>query len=347
MSPRPILLILSLSFLLSGMSYCETLIQPLIQPKTDFLGGTQKAIAYSGFRHGQHPDRGDGAKLPSKEEILEDLNLLIAADFKLIRLYDSQQNSEDVLTVIRENKLPIGVLLGIWLKAELSNHEGCEWITEPKTEEELENNIASNLREIERGVHLANTFDDIVVAVNVGNESLVTWNDHLVSIESMIDHIHAVRSQIKQPISTADNYKVFSSYGPQLAEHLDFLAVHTYPQWEGKSSDEALAYSIENLLEIRAILPNKPIIISEAGWASTASEFGERANEHDQSQHYNELMQFCSRHNITVFWFEAFDEDWKGNSEDPFGAEKHWGIFNIDRTPKIVANEMLSQSVNP
>ena len=46
-------------------------------------------IAYSGYREGQHPDRGDGGVYPSREEILEDLDILIDYDLRLIRLYDA------------------------------------------------------------------------------------------------------------------------------------------------------------------------------------------------------------------------------------------------------------------
>ena len=43
---------------------------------------------------------------------------------------------------------------------------------------------------------------------------------------------------------------------------------------------------------------------------------------------------------ITTFFFEAFDEDWKGNPDDPLGAEKHWGLFTSDRKPKDVVGEI-------
>ncbi len=306
----------------------------LVQPVDALLAGIQRGVAYSGFRHGQHPDRGDGAVLPSEDQILEDLRILTEQEgFGLIRLYDSQENSEDVLRTIRKHDLPLKVMLGIWLDGELSNHEGCAWVTEPTSPDVLAEHAAENLQEVERGVRLANEYSDIVAAVNVGNESLVEWNDHLVSLDSMIKHVGFVRERIQQPITTADNYKVFSRYGAELAEHLDFLAVHTYPAWEQKNIDEALPYTIENLREIRAALPEIPIVIAEAGWASIASEFGERASEAIQKRHYRELMEFGRANNISVFWFEAFDEDWKGNA-DPLGAEKHWGLYNIDRSPK-------------
>jgi hypothetical protein len=43
--------------------------------------------------------------------------------------------------------------------------------------------------------------------------------------------------------------------------------------------------------------------------------------------------------NITTFFFEAFDEVWKGDPDNPAGAEKHWGLFTADRKPKEVLQE--------
>ena len=321
----------------ANLSECGPAEVDLAQAFDALLAGSQRGVAYSGFRAGQHPDRGEGASLPTDAQILEDLKILSEKEgFELIRLYDSQKNSADVLRLIRAHNIPLKVMLGIWLDAELSNHQDCAWLTHPTPSEELEQNTADNREEVERGIRLANEYPDIVAAVNVGNESLVSWNDHLVPLESMIAYLKKVRASIQQPLTTADNYKVFAHYGAALAAHLDFLAVHTYPQWEGKPLEEALPYTIENLKEIRAVLPHIPIVIAEAGWASTASEFGERASEEKQSQHYQELMEFGRAHNISVFWFEAFDEDWKGASDNPYGAEKHWGLYFIDRAPKQV-----------
>ena len=51
--------------------------------------------------------------------------------------------------------------------------------------------------------------------------------------------------------------------------------------------------------------------------------------------------------NITVFFFEAFDEPWKGNPDNPLGAEKHWGLFNVDRTPKEVMGRGSDDAPSP
>jgi exo-beta-1,3-glucanase (GH17 family) len=71
-------------------------------------------------------------------------------------------------------------------------------------------------------------------------------------------------------------------------------------------------------------------------WATTATEFSEQANESTQARYYCEVHRWAAETNITIIFFVAFDEPWKGNPDNPEGAEKHWGLFKIDRTPKQV-----------
>jgi len=309
------------------------------QSRDALVAGEVMAVAYSGFRQGQHPDRGNGAVNPSADEILEDLEILVAHDFNLIRLYDSGENSLLTVQLIRQHQLPIKVALGMWLEAEFSNHEGCPWLDEPIPEKKLAANASRNAAELERGIKLAQEFEDVVVAVNVGNEALVDWNDHMVPVETVITYVQRVKAAIDQPVTVAENYVWWTRDGAPLAAEVDFLGVHTYPEWEGKTIDEALAYTIENVEGVRAALPNKPIVILEAGWATVAEEFGDRANEANQERHYLELQNWARATNTTVFFFEAFDEPWKGDPNAPLGAEKHWGLFNVDRTPKLLLRE--------
>jgi len=307
-----------------------------MQEKGDLLHGEVMALAYSGFREGQHPDRGIGARNPTDEQILEDLHFLVDHGYGLIRLYDTGENSRTTLEVIEKHDLPIKVLLGIWLRAEVSNHEGCPWLDEPIPGDELAANRLENGAEIKRGIELARRFEEIVVAINVGNEALVDWNDHMVPLEQVIAYVRQVKKAATQPVTVADNYAWWISDGAPLAAEVDFLGVHTYPVWEQKSIDEGLLFTIENIEDVHAALPDKPIAILEAGWATTAVEFPDQANEANQLRYYNELEAWAKSANVTVFFFEAFDEPWKGDPNNADGAEKHWGLFKVDRTPKLV-----------
>ena len=311
------------------------------QDQDDLVAGIHEAICYSGFRNGQHPDRGNGAKNPSEKEILEDLRIITdEMKFKLIRLYDSGDKSKAVIRLIKENKIDIKVMLGIWLNAELSAHETCEWLSEPIPQQELDENKKINLREIERGIKLAQEYPDIILAVNVGNESLVDWNDHKVQAETIIAYAERVKYEIQQPVTVADNYEWWALHGEKLASVVDFVCLHVYPVWEGKDIDEGLTYTIANIEKVRNALPGSKIVIGEAGWASVASEFGERASEEKQLRYYNELITWTKEMNITTFFFEAFDEDWKGHPGNPMDAEKHWGLYTVDRKPKLVMRKV-------
>lgn len=314
------------------------------QAANELLNGTSRAVAYSGFRSGQHPDRGNGAVNPSDAEILEDLQIISKDSlFNMIRLYDSGENSQSVLRIIKENKLNLKVMLGIWLKAELSAHETCGWLTEPIAQEVLDKNSIANQKEIDTGILLANEYPEIIIAVNVGNEALVEWNDHKVDTDSIISYVQKVQKEIKQPVTVADNYEWWAAHGQKLAKVCDFVSIHVYPVWEGKDIDEAMSYTIENVQKVRNALPNSKLVITEAGWATVASEFGERASEEKQEKYYHDLLKWSKEMNITTFFFEAFDEDWKGETANPLGAEKHWGLFTVDRKPKKVMEKFFDK----
>ena len=191
-----------------------------------------------------------------------------------------------VLHLIKEHEVPIQVMLGAWLDAELSNHEGCAWLTEPIPEEKLIDNRLANEAEVRRTIRLAQAYPEIVVAVNVGNEALIDWNDHLVSIESMVTYIESVKEAIDQPVSTADNYVAWINYADKLSKVVDFAGVHTYPIWEHKPIEEGLSYTIENMVAVQKALPDVPLSIMEAGWATVASEFPLQANLKNQTIYF-------------------------------------------------------------
>jgi exo-beta-1,3-glucanase (GH17 family) len=309
----------------------------LQQKKSDLLAGEVKGICYSGFRTGQHPDRGEGAANPTDEQILEDLNILGRhGEFPLIRLYDAKTNSAVVLQLIQKHRLKFKVMLGAWLAGEMNN-PGCSWL-KPMSPETLQANRRGNEAEVREAIRLANQYSNIVVSVAVGNEALVSWNDHMVTLESVIHYVREVKRSVRQPVTVCDNYDWWAKHGKELARELDFVSIHTYPLWENQDVDQAMPFTISNLQAVRDALPDARLVITEAGWATTASEFGGRADEARQKKYYQDIYAWAAKVNITTFFFEAFDEDWKGDS-NPLGAEKHWGIFTVDRKPKLVMQE--------
>ncbi|MCP4144486.1 MAG: glycosyl hydrolase family 17, partial [bacterium] len=86
-------------------------------------------------------------------------------------------------------------------------------------------------------------------------------------------------------------------------------------------------------------------VIGETGWATTSHDQGEQAKlikgkpgEKEQSEFYKTVYQWAEKTKNIVFYFEAFDENWKGGPH-PNEVEKHWGFYNADRSAKATFNK--------
>jgi len=301
------------------------------------------AICYSGYRRGQSP--GDRT-YPSKAEIREDL-LLLGRHWRLLRLYDCSPHAERVLEVIREERMGFEVMLGAYLGAELNNF-GCPWAS-TLSEQALEANRAENDAEVARLCALARRFGDIVFSVAVGNESTIDWTDHFVPLPRMVELIRRARAGCAQPVTFCENYVAWQHALRELAEEVDFISLHTYPVWEYKLIHEAIHYTRDNYHSVARLYPGKPVVITEAGWATSSNGQGilaENTSQDLQEAYYGDLMAWTRAEGILAFVFEAFDEPWKG-SPHPLDPEKHWGLFTVDRRPKKVMRELYRDLAGP
>ena len=290
-----------------------------------------RAICYSGFREGQRP----GHRYPTNDQVLEDL-LLLQHNWKYLRIYDVDSHAETVLRIIKENELDFQVLMGAYIVAEMNNF-GCPW-GGVYSEEQLEQNKIYNNKRIQKLISCANQYPDIISSLSVGNEACVDWTDHMVSVDRVIDFVRKVQNETKQPVTFCENYVPWLNKLKPLAEVVDFISIHSYPVWEYKNIHEALEYTKHNYYSVADIYPDKPTVITEAGWATNSNGRGihsENVNEELQKFYLDDLMQWIDKDQVLTYVFEAFDEPWKG-SDHPFEPEKHWGLYHEDRTPKKV-----------
>ena len=278
-------------------------------------------ISYGAFRDGEAP--GD---VTSKENILEDLQIL-APRWNLIRLYGADPQSLQILEVIEENDLPIRVMQGIWLDGNKSAEENDE--------------------QVRLAIDYANRFPDIIVAVNVGNEILVDWSYHrLDDIDLVIDKIRQVRAGVEQPVTVADDYNFWNKPPAQrVAAELDFICLHAYAFWNDKTLDVAMEWTKEIYNDIQSRHPDHEIAYCETGWpTSRVYDDGSyeggligKAGEPEQEVFFTNYDLWVESDNIISFYFTSFDEQWKGgfDGDNPMDkAEKHWGLYFSDRTPK-------------
>lgn len=320
---------------MSSMPNKESIIDHLIRQN---LGN---AICYSGYREGQDPRQGI---FPSYEEIQEDLKIL-EPNWSYLRLYDTTQHADTTLKVIRDHDMDFKLMLGVDMAAEVSNPH-CPWGAN-YSQETLAANRQTNSDNIERLIKLANDYPDIVFSVSVGNEASVSWTDHLVPVDSLVDYARRVKKSVMQPVTFCENYVPWTQKLAPLVAELDFISVHTYPVWEYRKIEDALAYSKQNYESVADHYPDKPVVITEAGWTTVSNGRGIdpwNASEALQAIYCQQLMEWTKAENILTFIFEAFDEPWKG-SADPQEPEKHWGLYYVDRTPKPFMQRLLQISL--
>ncbi len=285
------------------------------------------AVSYGCYRKGQAP----GKVGPSKAEILEDLTI-ITKYWNLIRVYNSDDDTERILDVIKENDLPVKVMVGVWLANEENNPE-------KKT---------SNITNVLRCIELADRYTNIIAAINVGNETQVFWSGHRMNSENLIRYIRAIRSNSTVPVTTADDYNFWNKpESKNVADEVDFIVTHIYPLWNGKLLETAIEWMDQTYRDIKKDHSEKLLVLGEIGWATTYNPDKKGPGEQGtlikgevslkaQEKFLIELDEWVNKNKVTTFLFEAFDEPWKGGGEDsgPGEVEKNWGVFYENRTPK-------------
>jgi exo-beta-1,3-glucanase (GH17 family) len=174
-------------------------------------------------------------------------------------------------------------------------------------------------------------------------------------------------------ITSSDDYASWgggdASYNTEdlekLANAVDYISMHTYPYhnshynpefWKVPENEESLSDkekidaamlralnfaktqydSVSNYM--KSIGVNKPIHIGETGWASISGghygKNGSRAtDEYKQGLYYKHLREWTNKENISCFYFEAFDEQWKDGANE-LGSENHFGLINLKSEAK-------------
>jgi exo-beta-1,3-glucanase (GH17 family) len=312
---------------------------------------TRAAINYSPYRTSRSPADLD-SEVITPANVLQDLRLIQATGIGTIRLFTSRIFSETVLQVIRDNNLDLKVQLG-------------SFPVPPRTPD-IE---ARNQADLDAQIRLANAFPDIVVAVSVGNEALVEWSTYRMEPAVLLGYLRKVRAAVRQPVTTNDNWLMWASVPREIAEVIDFAAVHVYPfldtfynptayDWRQKAVPEAqrakammdatLAEAKSQFERARAglvklNLGSLPMVIGETGWAAVDTAGGPtlafRAHPVNQKMYFDLLQKWAQEGRRdtqgpkAIFVFQAFDEPWKQGDDG-------WGLFNARREARYTVQAL-------
>ncbi|MBU2571700.1 MAG: glycosyltransferase [Gammaproteobacteria bacterium] len=261
-----------------------------------------KGVTYSPMRRDFDPGN---SSPPTQNQIEDDLKLL-AGKVHAVRTYSALDGLEFVPELA--DKYDLNVTMGAWIDTDLDK----------------------NRREIESLIALSNQNSPTIVRLLVGNEVLLRKD---IAPDQLIAHIREVKARTWRPVSTSETWDMWLAH-PELANEVDFIALHILPYWEGLSIDAAVEYVFYRFNAMREAFPNKPIIITEVGWPSDGQPFkNATASLANQAQFLRQFLNRATEQKITYYVIEAFDQPWKVELEGSAGA--YWGIFNADRELKF------------
>lgn len=314
-------------------------VRPLIIP--DAAPGQGWGVCYGPHRDGQHPNTGPH---PTRDQIREDLHIM-AKHWRMIRMYGMGDASRWAAEIIREDKLPLKLLAGVWIASEVRLNDRNEVIERDESLAEL------NRKQVADAIKLANEYPDVVMALGVGNETQVTWSTYRTTSDVLLKYLREVRQNVTQPVTTCDDYNFWNKpESREIAQNCDFIALHTYAMWNKQLLPDALPWTREQIAAIQALHLDRRIVLTELGWATQKGTNGYQAigiiaepGERQQELFYRALEHWANQANQPYFYFQAFDEKWKGGDE-PNEVEKHWGVFFSDRTPKLVMQSAATKN---
>ena len=263
--------------------------------------GIINGVSYSPYQRGEDPFKN---RFPTIEEMDKDMRLL-KGKVSSVRTYSSINGVENVPRLAKKYNLT--VTAGAWLDKRLDNNE----------------------REIANLIKNANTYNNIDRVI-VGNESILRGD---LTVGQLIKYIDRVKSRVRVPVSTAEPWHVWLAH-KELAQHVDYIAIHVLPYWERIPADQAVDWIISRYEQVKHAFPGKPILLAEVGWPSAGSRRGPATpGVINEAKFVREFLNVASQQQLDYFIMEAFDQPWKLPLEGTVGA--HWGIFNVDRKAKF------------
>ena len=266
-----------------------------------------QGMAFSPFGSGQDPVP---QALPSPEQIDADLRLL-AGKVTAVRTYSSLKSLGQISDIAARHQLKVA--LGAW----------------------LDRRLVTNDAEIAAAIDIANRNANVIRLV-IGNE-VILRND--LSVADLSRQLDLVRAAVEQPVSTAEPWHVWLRY-PQLVEHVDYLAVHMLPYWEGIPVEQAVDSISMRIAQLERAYPGKQIVIAEVGWPSEGrTRDAAVASTSNEAMFLRRFLRRAREEGYIYYIMEAFDQPWKARYEGAVGA--YWGVYNVDRKPKFAFVEPI------
>ncbi len=305
-------------------------------PCTDLAGGSCKyfkVICYTGYRAGQKPT-GDAKTEPTYAQVQEDLTIL-AKYTHGIRTYGSNPKLHDGGDVP-----PIADALGLEL------HMGI-WIDDTYTDDQ-------NMQAITDSLGIVAAGHKSIKSVIVSNEYMLrvrqSFGDTAKAEARLVGYLNFVRSKVPKNIEV-----IIGESGPDwltaskaLYDAVDVVMWHVHPWWQQVAIDQAAQFTATTHAQILARMKelgvSKPERLGETGFPWGECNGPTCGTEASQAQYLHDLNQYSLQSGLEYWFFEGFDEAWKG-AEGGVGAK--WGMWKDSRQPHPVIANIATEILPP
>ena len=283
---------------LAGIDAASMSIEDLKALVRKILEAKIHGISFSPYIEGQGP----GTEVSGGQ--ISDRLSVISPYTQWIRTFSCSEGNEQIPAIAHDAGLK--TMVGVWLD-------------DNRDQNEIE---MANAIEIAAAGH-ANI-------LGVGNEVLLRGE---LTEDELLDYIRRAKEAAPGvPVGYVDAYFEFNDH-PRIAEACDVILANCYPFWEGCPAEHVLLYMKEMYRRVERVADGKRIIVSETGWPNigTPTE-GAVPSYQNAIKYFVDTCRWAEEDNIELFYFSAFDEDWKVDDEGDVGA--YWGLWDKDGQPK-------------
>ncbi len=310
---------------------------------------TAKAVDYSPYRAGG-PNAGE---VPSNADIIQDLQLMQKAGFTLIRLFGADAVAENILNLANTNTPSLKFQVGIYLEGAPASCVDSVNDTQIATGIRLANTYPN--------VVTVSVGNETSFAGNLPINCLVSY---IQTVRNQVTQPVTADDDYTF-YAGYDANKNYAP--DTVLQTIDFASIHIYPfsntglwDWqqlsvpagparatammnaalaELKTAYAAVAsYSYKNAAGVTTTIgASMPITIGETGWKAVPTNPGAPieqvtnpaiANPVNAKMYYDLLGTWTGAGApVSIFYFEAFDEAWKGTDDG-------WGLWDKTRTAR-------------
>jgi len=350
----------------------------------DILGNPEYlAISYGGYREVTRDVQPTIPELKQDMKILAAMNFKILRTYN-VHLAQAANILEAIKQLKEEDStFEMYMMLGAWIDCEnaftelVPNHEGES--ERNAVEIETAVTLAKKYPEIVKIIAVGNeAMIRWATSYYVQPNVILKWVNHLQELKKKGE------LPADLWITSSDDFASWgggdTSYRTkdleQLIKSVDYVSMHTYPMHNSYYNPEfwvvpdtekdftdaekvdsamvrALGFAKNQYKEVsnyvKSIDSTKTIHIGESGWTTISNgHYGKKssraADEYKAGTYYKLMREWTNKEKISLFYFEAFDEQWK-DAKNALGSENHFGLINLNGQAKFAIWDLVDAGV--